>query len=334
MKKSSVYICFTYYHILVSIVKEINKVNNKLVDIIICSTIPNYELISKSLEKTNIFSEIIFFDEKKYQINDPLGKKKISTFDFLFFNSFVKKNIIVDFKIKGFYKEVNIYNDATNLGYYLRANRIYYNLLEDAKDSYKVLKNYMKINYRKKLKYNFFSFETYFYHGKSKFSKFVEVNDSNGLQIPMKKVLVENKKQMFEKLTNEQKMIIYQIFIPNDDVPIDCNYQSVLILTQPLFQDNLVKSKEIHKQIYKDILLNYCKNSKVFIKPHPRDDFDYFNNFLNVVVIDKDIPIEILNFNQKVKFKTAITVSSSSIYGIEFISQLIYLGFEWLKNYK
>jgi hypothetical protein len=335
VKKESVYICLTYYHVLITIIKEINKNAEKKVDIVICSTIPNYQKLISSLNRSSIFSKVIFFDEKKYQIEKPLQRNIYGKLHFLFFNHYIKKKIIVDFKIKKVYKEVNIFNDAANIGYYLRAKKIFYNLLEDGYDHYKILKNYIKIEYNdKKFRHRFFSFESYFYHGNSKYSKIVEVNDSDGLDIPKEKIIVNKKKDMFDKLNETDKKKIYSIFIL-DDFPMNLflKTKKVLLLTQPFYNDGMLKTESSQIRLYNDIIKRYLSSSIVFIKPHPRDEVSYKTLSKVCQIVDKNIPIEVLNFNDKIKFNTVVTVSSSSIHGIDFVDEKIFLGLDFLKKY-
>lgn len=331
MQSSRIYICFTYYHVLISIIKEIS--NNAEADIVICDTIPDSEKLIESLIKSKIFNNVFKFSEKKYK-NSNLDKRRFGRFKVLFINNKYKKMIKPSFQLR-VYKEVNIFNDWTYLGYYLRASKIYYNLLEDATDSYKVLDHYVEINYKKKLIHKVFGFalETSYFHGKSKYSKFVEVNDGNGINIPKEKIRVNSKKEMFRKLTEAQKKRIYAIFIDNEIEGTNLNKNSTIILSQPLFEDSMVQSEEIQKKVYQDIIDLYCKDDEVFIKPHPRDNFEYEKEFCNVKVINKNIPTEILDFNPNTKFTKAITVSSTSINGINFVDEKINLGFDWLKKY-
>lgn len=332
MDKSKIYICHTYYHVLISIIKEISS--NANADIVICDTIPEGEKIVGSLKKSGIFKNVFEFSEKKYK-NNSLNRSRFGKLEILFINSKYKKMIKPSFQLnKDIYKEVNIFNDWTYLGYYLRANKIYYNLLEDAKDSYKVLENYVRINYKKPLLHKFFGFalETSYFHGKSKYSKVVEVNDDNEIKIPKEKIRVNNKNEMFSKLAEGQLKSIYSIFT-EDEIETVINKNSILILSQPLYEDSMVQTEEYQKKVYQDIIDQYCKDVDVYIKPHPRDNFDYGKEFCNVKIINKNIPTEILNFNPNIKFKKAITVSSSSINGIDFVDEKIYLGFDWLKNY-
>ncbi|MGN7385515.1 polysialyltransferase family glycosyltransferase [Sporosarcina sp. SAFN-015] len=334
MKNNRVYICFTYYHVLVTLVKEISNIGEA--DIVICDTIPGYMKLFHSLKGTRSFKNVYTFSEKKYRKSN-VEKRRFSKIELVFTNYKYKKMIKPNFELKkNTYKEVNIYNDWTYLGYYLRANRIYYNLLEDAMDSYKVLKNYIEIDYKKSLRNRIFGFvyETLYFHGKSKYSKIVEVNNEKDLEIPREKIRVKDKKEMFSKLTEEQKKQIYMIFTMDDDEESSLHGDSVLILSQPLFEDGIVQTKEIQRKVYQDIIDAYCDDLNIFIKPHPRDNFNYRDNFINVRVMNKDLPSEILNFNPNIKYKKAITVTSTSLNSIDFVDDKVYFGFEWLRKYQ
>lgn len=329
------YICLTYYHILVTLVKEIDSADE--VDIVICNTIPEYDRISESLKDSGIFNNIFFFDEKYYQLNNPLDGIKFGKLDVFFSNRKIRKAIPLPSKLLlHSYDDINIFNDAANIGYSLRANKIYYNLLEDAKNSYKVLDQYMEINYEKSLKKKILGFahETLYYHGKSKFSKIVEVNDDHGLKIPQEKIIVKNKRLMFDTLSTEQKERIFEIFMHGSEQQITYDSGATLILTQPLFEDGIVKTADVQKEIYSNIIEMYCRGERIFIKPHPRDNFDYTKHFQFATMLNKNLPTEVLEFKPKVTFRKAITVTSSSIQGIEFIEDKVYLGFDWLSKYQ
>ncbi|MDF2946610.1 MAG: hypothetical protein K0S51_1289 [Bacillales bacterium] len=336
MINKKLYICFTFYHVLVTLMKEISS--DYTADIVICDTIPEYEGLIDSLKDSGIFNNVYEFKEKKYQESGFLNFKRFIRVRNLFVNQIIKKNINPSFELKkSTYSEVNIFNDWTYIGYYLRANKIYYNLLEDAKDSYKVLGNYFKIDYYKPFKHRLLSriFETQFFHGKSKYSKVVEVNSADGISIPKDKLRITPKDNMFKNLTNEDKIKIYNIFM-SDKVSPTLEQNSILILTQPLFEDKIVKFSEIQKNVYEIIINEYCieKGLNPVIKPHPRDNFNYELEFSNIKVINKNLPTEILNFNPQIKFAKAITVTSSSIGGIDFVDEKISLGFEWLRQFQ
>lgn len=334
MKSNKIYICHTFYHTLVSLVKEIKE--NGGADIVLCDTIPELESLRENIVKSGIFNNVFVYSERKC-IEKSNNRKILDRISNIFFNYEKKKIYSPSFELNNLtYQEVNIFNDYSYLGIYLRASKIYYNILEDAKDSYKVLDHYMKIDYHKTIKGKIFGFlyETRYCHGKSKYTRIVEVNDDQNIKVPIEKIRVKDKKKMFNSLTKEQKLTIYRIFTRNKKVRVTKSKNSILILTQPLFEDSTVKSEEVQQRVYQDIIEAYCQGFDIFIKPHPRDNFNYKEAFNNITLMDKNMPTEILNFNPEIKFQKAITVTSSSINAIDFIEDKLYLGFDWLKKYQ
>lgn len=120
----------------------------------------------------------------------------------------------------------------------------------------------------------------------------------------------------------------------SDVVKINPKDDNVLLLTQPLFKDNMVDYMQDQIDIYKDMINKYIKDYKVYIKPHPRDDFDYKKINKDVKIINKNMPIEVLKFNSNIKFKKAVTIVSSSIKSLNFVEEKIEYGFEYLDKYK
>ena len=108
---------------------------------------------------------------------------------------------------------------------------------------------------------------------------------------------------------------------------------SVIILTQPLFEDNHLPTKKSQILLYRNIIDNYASGEKVIIKTHPREKINYSIYFPNCEVINYPFPIEIIDF-LPFKIKKVITVSSTSINLLNKVEKKIYLGWEYLKDYK
>ena len=322
MKK--LYICNTIYHLYIVLIKEIKS--NDIVDIVISDTITNYEKLYDSISKSKIFNKVMIVKESKIVINEEPAR----IVDILKGNKrFINDSYLeIGFDYKN-YENIYIFNDWTKIGIYLIANKINYNLIEDGLNS---LKSIDKLGFRN---YNIFykmldclDLHTLF-RGQSKYCKSIEVNDVDGIKIPLNKVVEVPREELISKLSNEEKMKIYNIFIKNDNIKNDINGESVIILTQPLLMDKLVKTPEEQIKVYKSIVDKYYnQNYNIVIKPHPRDDVQY--NFENCFIMEKLIPIEILNFNSNIKFSKAITVFSTAIDGINFVEEKVNLGFDYI----
>ena len=329
---SKLYICHTPYHIFISIIKAMEDKERS--GILIYKSLNNYENIIRKIKESNIFNEIELFNCE----ND--SEFFYLTHDFKYKLLFKHKRILK--KLENTYnfnilknKDIYIYNDDSIVGYYMQFAKINYNLIEDGLDCYKNIDKIYKYNYNiyEKIK-RFFGFGLYRF-GTSKYSKTIEVNDKKSINLPIKNKLIEvPRKKLFEKLTKEQKELILKIFLKKDDIIKVIKGDSTLVITQPLFSDRLVDSKEKQIKIYKDIVTNYSIG-KVIIKPHPRDILNYEKYFKNCIVIkEKYIPLEVLNFIPNLRIKRAVTVFSTSIQAIDYCDEKVCLGREWLTNHE
>ena len=78
----------------------------------------------------------------------------------------------------------------------------------------------------------------------------------------------------------------------------------------------------------------YGSNGRIMIKAHPRDDMDYGRLFPEATVIEKNMPMEVMNFDETICFEKAITVTSSAVNGLKYAKEKIYLGAEYLQSFK
>lgn len=321
MKK--IYICNAYYHVLITLLKEIN---NKNVDIILSDSIPKYKVLGKRILNKNIINNIYYVEEKKINLpKEPIFLGKI--FHFSNIRKAVTKHLNINFEN---YDDIIIYNDWTPLGYYLSAAKIKYILYEDGLDLFKK-EIYTPFNYNLIDRILGFLNLKILSVGESKYIKEIEVNDIQGIAISKKNIKEVNRIKLMEKTSKENKKLIYDIFIePSFNLK---NKKNILILTEPLFLDRRVKSESDQISLYRNIIKEVNNdNYNIYIKPHPRDLINYERLVSNNNIIDKDIPIEVLNFNNNVYFEKAIAITSTSIDGIKFVKERIKLGNKFIKS--
>lgn len=331
---NDIYVCGTYFHVFITLIKVL-KSNNKI-SIVLESTIPEYEKIYKKIKESKLF-------EKVYKVNiEPISKKyiedKIETIPFRT-NQMIKlfeQYCNIDFSK---YDNIYLYNDWTIIGSYLMDKKMYFHLIEDAQDTF-ILRNDLPIKlytdpslkYKVKRLIKRMLHMGYNYIGQSKYIIDIEVNNKEGVNLKNKVLKEVKKSDLYNSLTTKDKKIIYNIFI-DKDIKIDKEKKNILILTQPLYIDNLVASQEIQNRIYLDIIKDY-PNYNIYIKPHPRDLTDYKKLDSKINIISKNMPMEVLNFNKNLKFDKAITIQSSSINFLEFVDEKIKLGYKILEKYK
>lgn len=229
------------------------------------------------------------------------------------------------------YTELHVFWDLGYIGTYLNIKNIGYILHEDSLDSYKKIRanrpNYQYI----------FDMESCLMHkgvvpfGYSPCCMTVEVNDTQGIEIPAAKVHERGRAEMMNNLSPEDKKRILKAFCPEE---IKVDGAAVLLLTDPFAVTGRLPDRESQKRLYQELVEKYVGNEKLMIKAHPRDDLDYKSIFPEAVVIEKNMPMEVMNFDESICFDTAITVTSSAINGLKYVKNRIYLGQEYLNEFK
>ena len=312
-----IYVCSTYFHVLITLIKVMKCKNNS--SIVITSTIDNPKDIIRRLKLSKLFSNIYFYDE--LEVRKIFKEKNIE-------RKIFRKNEMIDLFNKNSninffeFDNIYIYNDWTTIGAYLIDSKLKYHLIEDGIDAFYYIKGNFKdritflnpnLNYKIKAIIKKIFNIGYDFFGQSKYVIDIEVNDKNKIFIKNKNIIEVRKEFLYNSLTEEEKMKIYNIFISNN-IQVSSKDKSILLLTQPLYIDKMVDTNDDQIDIYIEIINKYIKNYKIYIKPHPRDIMDYKKINKDVIIIDKKLPIEILKFNKNINFEKAITITSSSVF--------------------
>ncbi len=310
MKK--LYVVSTYYHALISCVKQLLSSDKS--DIICTSYIPDGKTLSEKIKKSGIFDKTYYIDKIK-EYNSP------NKLDYIFF--YHKKNaetIERQFKVDlSIYSEINIFHDNTWFAHYLKDKKIDYRLIEDALDSFK---NISKSNFAfmlngSRIKYAIKSFFRigYVYCGCDKHTVEVEVNDKKELEIVLfakDKIVEIPRKTMFNLLSSEQIAILRNIFLK--EITLSGLDNAVLILTRPYTVDKTMQTEREQLDYYRNIIHNNLDNDElIYIKPHPRDEINYFDAFPEAIILDKNMPVEILFIGEENLFKKVISESNLMI---------------------
>lgn len=97
---------------------------------------------------------------------------------------------------------------------------------------------------------------------------------------------------LWNGLSQDRKNRLIEIFQITKVNELIKKYKNVrLLITQPLSEDNLMSEKE-KIEIYSSILNG--ENQLILIKPHPREKTNYKEIFPSTVIIDNDIPMEMI----------------------------------------
>lgn len=345
MKQDRIYVCHTFYHVYVSLLKEfaLPKEQQKKATMVLSKMSNNFGDLRSRLEKSGVFEDVIEFDEKSYTYFPELLKYKEDQKSFIknLINRiiFTKKYgkleaayVPVDFRN---YKDIYVFCDSDPIGYYLNYKRIKYHAVEDGLNC---LAYYDTARYDNrghfKLKALLSSWNWIFIqNGYGKYCIDMEVNDIMALKYPMKKYVECPRKALEENLSKEAKQTIIDIFIKDKEKILEIlgglskDKKNYLILTEPLC------TLEIRKQIFSDLIKEYEAEANITLKQHPRDELDYSVTFPGVCLIEKTVPMEVLNFLGENAFDKAISVLTE-VKGIRFAKECVKLGPDFMDKYE
>ena len=242
--------------------------------------------------------------------------------------------------VKNRYGAIHVFWDLGYAGTYFNIRRIHYTLHEDSLNSYQHIRGnrphyaYIfqkpgwKFFWKKHLHMGVIPF------GYSDCCDAVEVNERKGIEISQDKVREAPWAKLEGQLGQSQKKKIYDFFLGGLALEGLGAEQAALLLTEPFAITGRLPSREAQIQLYQDVAREYAGEGEVLIKPHPRDDLDYGRYIKNAKVMEKNIPMEVLNFHEGFRVRKAVTVTSSAIQGIGCADEKIYLGAEFLEKYR
>lgn len=344
MTKERIYVCHTYYHVYVTLLKEFALPKEKQggATIVLSKMSNDFGNLKKRLEDSGVFEEVLEYDEKNYTFFPELQKyKENKNFIVNFINRiiFTKKlaklqeeYVPVDFAK---YRDIYVFCDSDPIGYYLNYKKIKYHAMEDGLNC---LVHYDAARYDNRGMFGLKVFLSklnliFIQNGYGKYCIDMEVNDIGAIKYPMKKYVECPRRNMEEQLSNEQKQIIIDTFIEDKEsvlgtlTSLDKRRKNYLILTEPLC------SLDVRKQIFSDLIKQYEKEANITLKPHPRDVLDYKEEFPNENIIEKMVPMEVLNFLEGEPFDKVIAVFTE-VKGIRFAKESVRLGPDFMDKYE
>lgn len=328
------YICLTYYHILITLIKSL--VNEEKYDLFIANDIPECEKLYDRLSETERFRNIYFFDA----VNSKKELAFNSRFDRVFnekrrIGKVIAKYLNIDLSS---YDDIYIYHDFSPIGKYLICKHIRYHLLEDALDYFKYFDKYYRLDESTytpgTLKFILKGITGFHCWGMSDAAIDIEVNDLDGIIIPKDKCFAVPRKELFAKLNSKERILVFDTFAAGKKVGT-AQGKTAILCTQPLCQDKFVSTMEEQERVFESIVKSYHSDGyQVIIKPHPRDLMDYSSiiRAYECGFIDKNLPSEILNFNPEAKYDVAISITSTAINFLEYALEKRFMGKEYINE--
>ena len=339
-----IYVCHTYYHVLVSVLKEMTEGREKGGEaVMLLSRMSNdFETLSDRLRASGLFTDIMDFDEKRETFFPELVKYKEDKGGIvanmynriLFTKKFAKleeRFIPVDFRE---FDDIYVFCDADPIGIYLNQHRIKYHAVEDGLNT---LKPFVQAKYNDRGHFGikkFFSMNLnliFMCDGYSKYCIDMEVNDISVIDDDFYKYKEVPRKALLDSLSSEDKERLVRIFIKDTDAlkafVSKNNRDGILILTEPLC------SLDVREKLFRDLTAEYSKEGTVFLKPHPRDVLDYDKLFGEFWIFDRTIPMELLGLFEGIRFKKVVSVYTH-LDLIDFADEKIMLGDDFMDKYE
>lgn len=350
--KSRIYVCHTFYHVYVAVLKEMKLVREtsktmyQKADIALSSVSTDFEHLGDRLTKTGIFQNVIALNEKredffpelakyrknyknilKHMINRMIFTKKLAKCEAPYME-------VVDFAA---YEDIYVFCDSDPIGYYLNYRHLYYHAVEDGLDCLKNLDDAYVANHGHFRLKTWFSRHNLIFimNGWGKYCLDMEINDRSVVPTDCPRFVEVPRKPLERTLTPEQKKQMIQAFIEDADAlmqqlkPSQEGEAFACFLTEPHPVDI-----EARKRVCLDVLAKYCQGYRVLIKPHPRDTVDYEALCPDAVVLRGRFPVEVLNFFEGLHIKRAVSIVTTAMNNMDFVEEKLNLGASFWDAYE
>lgn len=366
---SRVYICHTYYHAYIAVVKELNirsskneseetiseeaasshvassqafPINDKAT--LILSTMSNdFGALKERAEKTGLFKDIYMFDEKPdtdfpevMKYHEDKGNLVSNMLQRIKYTRLLgklqEKNIPVDLKK---YDDVYVFCDSDPIGFYLNYKKIKYHAIEDGLNTC-LLCDQARVTNKGAFGLKCFMSKLgliFIENGYGRYCIDYEVNDIKANPNPPKNIVEKNRNEMFAKLSDEDKNIIISIFMENSKRLMEQLSEGNEHKSCVLILTEPLCDMDVRKKLFGDIISEYKDTARVIIKPHPRDLLDYEKEFPDTIVIKGKFPMEVMNDIPNLHVDKLISVITQ-VDSIKFADEIVYLGFDFLDKYE
>lgn len=309
--RPDLFVCHTAYQVFISCIRAMRA--GQKPDIVLASgVLPGAGALAGRLAQSGLFGQVLTFNEQ--QSHSPIYKNPVLVL--LFQHPMHRRHIE---KYRHFrldfarYGRVYFYNDWNELCRYAQDCHARYILCEDAFSGHTLPEHPWRTRQaarpfyrlRRALGYG------YLYWGGYKRTEGIETEDPARTGAWAEHFIPDSKAALFASLTPEEKQRLTDIFVAT---PLPAAAEKpFLLLTRPYAADGLVPDTAAQLDIFRRVLDAYGGGCTVFIKPHPRDEADYAAAFPKAVILDKNMPSEVLNVAFPFRFARAVTVGSSAL---------------------
>ncbi len=354
--KDRIYICHTYYHAYIAVVKELVARHGDAgsADIILSTMSNDFGTLKERLERSGVFGNVYMYDEKEDVTSEEVmsyhkdkGNIVANLLQRITYTKLLGKlqepYIPTDLSV---YRDVYVFCDSDPIGYYLNYKKIPYHAVEDGLNSGKLDDQARNANRGAwPLKKAMAALGLIFIEsGYSKYCIDYEVNDISANHSLPPRVVEIPRKLLNDHLSAEDHRILVEIFLEDPDRVVSQllgtdeakelsaeggkpGRPQVMILTEPLCE------MDVRKKLFGDIVDEYKNDHRVIIKPHPRDVLDYEEAFPDAVVIRDKFPMEVLGDVEGFRVDKVISVITQ-MDNVYFADEIVYLGLDFLDKYE
>lgn len=343
--RKRVYICHTYYHAYVAVVKELvlGSMHYGEADMILSTMSNDFENLSDRLEATHVFGAVYMYDEQDGSDSPEVASHHANRGNIV--ANMVQRiiytrqlarlqaaHIPVDLRS---YDDVYVFCDSDPIGYYLNVYRIPYHALEDGLnsgllDDQALLANKRAFGLKRMLSAMGLIFIE---SGYGKYCIDYEVNDISANHSVPPNVIEVPRKELTDRLTDEDHDMLVRIFLKDVDelysklADDGSGRPYAMVLTEPLC------ALDVRRRLFGDVIDMYKADYRVIIKPHPRDVLDYETEFPDCIVIRGRFPMEVINDMRVLKVDKLVSVITQ-IDNVRFAREKVYLGLDFLDKYE
>lgn len=300
------FVCHTAYHTYISSIKCMTE--GLHCSILLTDNIPNVDHIAAQIQKEGIFQDVKVLKHADILPAFSKGSFHITYLLMKLFPHKAEKQL--SFLLND--DELYLYNDYSNIGAFLMQHSKPYSLIEDGCNTFTRDAHHLSGKAQIVKNFLFETFKIPYAIGMTTLCREIEVNDADALKtqfpFPAKSV---NRKEMNSRLTPAQQDTLTRIFLV--DLKLDPNKKNMLVLTDPEREGYNKRFAEKQARMYDAKLQDYADEYEVYIKAHPRDQTKY-ESVLNgrVHIIDKTVPVEVLNLNKNLQFDLGLVREGST----------------------
>ncbi len=344
--KDRIYVCHTFYHVYIAVIKELNlPEEDRGRATLVLSTMSNdFGNLRERAQKSGLFEAVYMFDEKPdtslpqvMELHKDRGNLILNLLQRIRYTRELGKAqepyLPVDFRE---YRDIYVFCDSDPIGYYLNYRHIRYHAVEDGLDTI-VYCDDARFGNRGHFGLKAFLAGCgliFIENGYSRYCIDMEVNDISSIRYRNDAYIEVPRKELIDNVSSEDRHFLIDIFMEDPEQllrqigEVPKGKRKVMILSDP------VCDLETRKRMMRDIIERYVDGAVVFIKPHPRDVLDYTTeDFSDCIVIRGQFPMEMMNYYEELHMDTVVSILTV-VDGIEFADEKIKLGNDFMDLYE